>query len=126
MCKRRKVDANKASHLAFLERGAAWYPSLYAPRAGGAYDSHHQTAGIAGCTRRRNDVVARRARAAGGDAGDWLPLHRPDNRRVSCAVFVEGENVAIECRFAAIVSGATEEERQCAKLQSQPYWLHSE
>jgi hypothetical protein len=44
----------------------------------------------------------------------------------SCAVFVEGQNVAIECRFAAIVSGATEEERQCAKLQSQPYWLHSE
>jgi hypothetical protein len=37
-----------------------------------------------------------------------------------------GQNVAIECCFAAIVSGATEEERQCAKLQSQPYWLHSE
>jgi hypothetical protein len=34
--------------------------------------------------------------------------------------------VAIECRFAAIVSGATEEERQCAKLQSQPYCLHWE
>ena len=30
-----------------------WYPSLYAPRTGGAYDSHHRTAGIAGCTRRR-------------------------------------------------------------------------
>jgi hypothetical protein len=44
----------------------------------------------------------------------------------SRAVFVEGQNVAIECRFAAIVSDATEEERQCAKLQSQPYWLHSE
>jgi hypothetical protein len=27
---------------------------------------------------------------------------------------------------AAIVSGATEEERQCAKLQSQPYCLQSE
>ena len=26
---------------------------------------------------------------------------------------------------AAIVSGATEEERQCAKLQSQPYCLRS-
>src|SRR5262249_57355898 len=24
----------------------AWYRSLYAPRAGGAYDSHHRTAGI--------------------------------------------------------------------------------
>jgi putative tryptophan/tyrosine transport system substrate-binding protein len=39
--------------------------------------------------------------------------------------FVEG-NVVIECRFAAIVSGETEEERQCAKRQSQPYCLHSD
>jgi hypothetical protein len=31
----------------------AWYRCHYAPRAGGAYDSHHWTAGIAGCTRRR-------------------------------------------------------------------------
>jgi hypothetical protein len=73
-------------------------------------------------------VAARGARGVVGDAGGWLPLHKPDirRRRVSCAVFVEGQNVAIECRFAATVSGATEEERQCAKLQSQPYWLHSE
>src|SRR5262249_563109 len=28
----------------------AWYRSIYAPRTGGAYDSHHRTAGIAGCT----------------------------------------------------------------------------
>ena len=66
-----------------------------------------------------------------------VPLPRPDirRRRVLCAVicrglnhtgFVEGQNVAIECRFAAMVSGQTQEERQCAKLQSQPYWLHSE
>src|SRR6516164_1341359 len=38
----------------------AWYPALYAPRTGGAYDSHHQTAGIAGCTRRRGSRVAAR------------------------------------------------------------------
>jgi hypothetical protein len=31
----------------------AWYRSLYAPRTGGAYDSHHRTAGIAGRARRR-------------------------------------------------------------------------
>jgi len=31
----------------------AWYRYVYAPRAGGAYDSHHRTAGIAGCTLRR-------------------------------------------------------------------------
>src|SRR5262249_20702753 len=35
----------------------AWYPSLYAPRAGGAYDSHHRTAAIAGRTRRRGFLV---------------------------------------------------------------------
>ena len=39
---------------------AACYRSLYAPRAGGAYDSHHRTAGIAGCTRRRGGSVAAR------------------------------------------------------------------
>src|SRR5262245_21274406 len=36
----------------------AWYPSLYAPRTGGAYDSHHRTAGIAGRTRRRGGGMA--------------------------------------------------------------------
>src|SRR5262249_27085313 len=52
----------------------AWYRSLYAPRAGGAYDSHHRTAGIAGRTRRRSGrIAARGARAAAGDAGDWVP-----------------------------------------------------
>src|SRR5262249_21483767 len=77
MCKRHKVDANKASHLAFLERGAAWYPSLYAPRAGGAHDSHHWTAGIAGRTRRRGSgVAARGAGAATRDASDWVPQQR--------------------------------------------------
>src|SRR5215471_7843848 len=45
-----------------------------APRAGGAYDSHHRTAGIAGRTRRRGcRVAARGTRAAGGDAGRWVP-----------------------------------------------------
>src|SRR5262249_23735301 len=42
-----------------------WYSSLYAPRTGGAYDSHHRTAGIAGYTRRRGSVAARGACAAG-------------------------------------------------------------
>src|SRR5262245_66592518 len=50
----------------------AWYRPLYAPRAGGAYDSHHRTAGIAGRTRRSGGVAARGARAAAGDAGDWV------------------------------------------------------
>src|SRR5262249_30531332 len=48
----------------------AWYHFLYAPRTGGAYDSLHRTAGIAGRTRRRGGgVAARGARAAAGDAG---------------------------------------------------------
>src|SRR6516165_6257830 len=43
----------------------AWYRSLYAPRTGGAYDSHHRTTGIAGRTWRRGSCVAARgARAA--------------------------------------------------------------
>src|SRR5262249_42584278 len=37
---------------------AAWYRSLHAPRTGGAYDSHHRTAGIACRTRRRGSSVA--------------------------------------------------------------------
>src|SRR5215468_3145285 len=54
----------------------AWYPFVYAPRAGGAYDSHHRTAGIAGRTRRRGGVAARGARAATSDAGDRVSEHR--------------------------------------------------
>ena len=40
-------------------RGVVAFP--YAPRAGGAYDSHHRTAGIAGCTRRCGGCVAARS-----------------------------------------------------------------
>ena len=51
-------------HPALLERQdctlVAWYPFLYAPRAGGAYDSHHRTAGIAGRIWRRGSRVAAR------------------------------------------------------------------
>src|SRR5262245_8784799 len=47
----------------------AWYRSIYAPRMGGAYESHHRTAEIAGHARRRCGVAARGARAAAGDAG---------------------------------------------------------
>src|SRR5262249_32045016 len=69
-------------HPAFLERQdctpMACYPSLYAPRTGGAYDSHHRAAGIAGRTRRHGGCVAARgARAAdAGDRGPPIPLAR--------------------------------------------------
>src|SRR5262249_36057745 len=55
----------------------AWYSSLYAPRTGGAHDSHHRAAGIAGRTRRSGGVAARVAGATAGDAGSrvsWLYL----------------------------------------------------
>src|SRR6516164_2927987 len=65
-------------HPALIERQdctlVAWYPSLYAPRAGGAYDSHHRTAGIAGRTRRRGRVAARGARAAVGGRFRLTPV----------------------------------------------------
>src|SRR6516225_8188263 len=70
-------ESDSNQHPALLEREdctlVAWYPSLYAPRAGGAYDSHHRTAGIAGRTRRSGRVAARGARAAAEDAGDRGP-----------------------------------------------------
>src|SRR5262249_15643746 len=47
---------------------AAWYRSLYAPRTGGAHDSHHRTAGIAGRTRRGSGRVAARGAGAAGRA----------------------------------------------------------
>src|SRR5262249_56855369 len=75
-------------HSALLERQdytvVACYRSIYAPRTGGAYDSHHRTEGIAGCTRRRGcRVAARGARAAAGEGADHrLPrLGPPPNGR---------------------------------------------
>ena len=47
-----------AALLGQLARGVV--PCPYAPRTGGAYDSHHRTAGIAGCTRRRGRCLAAR------------------------------------------------------------------
>src|SRR5262249_7696028 len=65
----------------------AWYRSLYAPRTGGAYDSHHRTAGIAGCTRRRGGRgAAGGTGAADGDAGDWVSSRRV--RRNKKKVFI--------------------------------------
>src|SRR5262245_53906355 len=39
-------------------RSVACYRSLHAPRTGGAYDSHHRTAGAAGRNRRRCRCLA--------------------------------------------------------------------
>src|SRR5215831_8729922 len=92
-------EVEATSIPALLEREdctlVAWYPSLYAPRTGGAYDSHHRTAGIAGRTRRRGGGVAahcgcaaarahaarRRAHALGrGRSGRTKPCCRVSSR----------------------------------------------
>src|SRR5262249_12890068 len=53
----------------------AWYPSPYAPRTGGAYDSHHRTAGIAVCTRRSGGrVAAHGTHTAAGETADHRVL----------------------------------------------------
>src|SRR5262249_11864832 len=67
------TEVEATSILPLLEREdctlVAWYPSPYAPRTGGAYDSHHRTAGTAGRTRPRvGGVAARGPRAAAGKA----------------------------------------------------------
>src|SRR5262249_20314137 len=49
-----------------------WYRFIYAPRTGGAYDSHHWTAGIAGRTRRRGGRVAAGGARAAAAAGARL------------------------------------------------------
>src|SRR5215469_17040807 len=55
----------------------AWYRYVYAPRTGGAYDSHHRTAGIAGLTGRRGcSVAARSARAADEGLSNWCARRR--------------------------------------------------
>src|SRR5262245_15826791 len=71
----------------------AWYPSLYAPRTGGAYDSHHRTAGIAGRTRRRgSNLAACGARAEAGDAGGrvFFVVHRFPMRATSLLASRQG------------------------------------
>src|SRR5262245_11385393 len=69
---------------------AAWYPYFYAPRAGGAYDGHHRTAGVAGCTRRHGGGVAVfGARAAADAAGDRFP-----KQRIACRVRADGGRVS--------------------------------
>ena len=68
---------------ALLEREdytrVAWYVAFTHPRAGGAYDSHHRMAGIAGCTRRRGCRVAAR-----GTRARALPASMNDHSASLC------------------------------------------
>jgi hypothetical protein len=69
---KRGLDSRQQSAL--LEREdctlVTWYRSVYAPRTGGAYDSHYWTAGIVGRTRRSGRVAYRGAGAAAGSPPD--------------------------------------------------------
>src|SRR5262245_41729997 len=71
------TEVEATSILPLLEREdctpMACYRSLYAPRTGGAYDSHHRTAGIDGRTRRCGGGVA--ARGAGTGLSDAAHHH---------------------------------------------------
>src|SRR5215470_6680405 len=91
------VSIERRQHPVLLERKdgtlVAWYCWLYAPRTGGAYDSHYRTAGIAGRTQRRGGgVAARGARAAGGDAGDKPASLAADGVRQQMAVMCGGSS----------------------------------
>ena len=68
-------EPDKASHPTLLDVKTArsWRGIVaYAPRAGGAYDSHHRTAGIAGRTRRCGGGVAARGERVIGHQGDMF------------------------------------------------------
>src|SRR6516164_7031346 len=59
----------------------------------GAYDSHHRTAGIAGGSRwRGGHVAARVARAADGDAGDWVSEQSATVAKPYCLLY-KGQDV---------------------------------
>ena len=85
----------------------SWYPSLYAPRTGGAYDSHHRTAGIAGRARRRGGCV--RAQQTKPPIIEFMGESTPEGQRQWVAAFAErliergwteGRNITIEYRRA--------------------------
>src|SRR6516225_5378501 len=78
----------------------AWYRFRYAPRTGGAYDSHHRTAGIAGRTRRRGGPPGRSQLGFlnSESPGPLAQLVSAFHRGLNETGHVEGKNVIIEYR----------------------------
>src|SRR5262249_33945391 len=82
----------------------AWYRPLYAPRTGGAYDSHRWTTGIAGRTRRRGGRQP--AAPVIGMIRSGLSETEPGSRMIAFrqglneSGYIEGQNVTIESRWA--------------------------
>ena len=84
-------------------------PSRYAPRTGGADDSHHRTAGIAGRTRRRGGgVAARGARTAGRTRAADRRTHEFQQDRLTAFVqglqelgWTVGRNLQMDYRWGA-------------------------
>jgi putative ABC transport system substrate-binding protein len=92
----------------------AWYRCFYAPRTGGAYDSHHRTAGVAGGPRRRGGRVAAWPLAANAQQPAMPVIGYLNSRSretdtpflaalhhgLNAIGYIEGHNVAIEYRWA--------------------------
>src|SRR5262249_41505939 len=101
----------------------AWYRCFYAPRTGGAYDSHHPTAGVACRTRR----LAARAQQPTLPVIGFLYPGPPETiakfvtgfrKGLGELGYVEGRNVAIEYRWGYDQSGRLPE--LAADLVSRP------
>ena len=101
----------------------AWYPSLYAPHAGGAYDSHHRTAellvalGGAAATW----PLAVRAQQGVLPVVGWLNSETPEGGYGLLAVafrqglsesgFVEGRNGSLSLPMPSSSAGASKSSR---------------
>ena len=86
----------------------AWYRSLYAPHTGGAYDSHHRTAGIAGRTWRRSGGMAGRGACVKSSGIGGNKKSQSDNYREQ----------SHRCY-------PNDQKRQCGRVVVEPMFVHT-